>query len=42
MPSLNHLFQHSTTGLPNEYRQIEETISPNVLQDIANWINEIK
>ena len=41
-PSLNHLFQHSTTGLPNEYRQIEETISPNVLQDIANWINEIK
>lgn len=35
---LNHLFQHCTTGLPDEYGQIEETISPEVLQDIAEWI----
>ena len=41
-PSLNHLFQHATTGLPTEYRQIEETISPDVLSDIANWINTLK
>ena len=41
-PSLNHLFQHSTTGLPTEYRQIEETISPEVLQDIATWIGSLK
>ena len=38
---LNHLFQHSTTGLPAEYGQIEETISPEVLQDIAQWINSL-
>ena len=38
-PGLNHLFQHCTTGLPTEYGQIEETISPEVLQDIASWIN---
>ncbi len=37
-PSLNHLFQHCTTGLVNEYREIEETISPEVLSDIAEWI----
>lgn len=37
-PSLNHLFQHSTTGLPLEYGNIEETISPEVLNDIATWI----
>ena len=37
-PELNHLFQHCTTGIPTEYGQIEETISPEVLQDIANWI----
>lgn len=37
-PALNHLFQHATTGLPSEYGQIEETISPEVLQDIAQWI----
>lgn len=41
-PGLNHLFQHCTTGLTNEYRQIEETISPEVLSDIAEWINGLK
>ena len=41
-PGLNHLFQHCTTGLMNEYRQIEETISPEVLSDSAKWINSIK
>ena len=37
-PSLNHLFQHCTTGLPTEYAGIEETISEEVLGDIATWI----
>ena len=41
-PQLNHLFQHCTTGLPAEYGQIEETISPEVLMDIAQWINSLK
>ncbi len=40
-PGLNHLFQHCTTGLPAEYGQIEETISPEVLQDIAQWLNSL-
>lgn len=38
---LNHLFQHAVTGSPNEYAQIEETISPEVLADITAWILEI-
>jgi fermentation-respiration switch protein FrsA (DUF1100 family) len=38
-PELNHLFQHSTTGMPLEYAGIEETFSPEVLQIMANWIN---
>ncbi|NDV67284.1 S9 family peptidase [Dysgonomonas sp. 25] len=37
-PDLNHLFQHCKTGLVAEYGQIEETISPEVLKDIADWI----
>ncbi len=37
-PGLNHLFQHCTTGLINEYGNIEETLSPEVLSDIASWI----
>lgn len=38
---LNHLFQHAITGSPNEYAQIEETISPEVLEDIAAWIESL-
>ena len=39
-PKLNHLFQTSQTGLPNEYGAIEETIAPVVLETISNWIRE--
>lgn len=38
---LNHLFQHCTTGSPNEYVNIEETISPEVLQTILEFIKGI-
>lgn len=37
-PKLNHLFQTSQTGLPSEYAQIEETISPEVLKTVSDWI----
>lgn len=35
---VNHLFQHCNTGIVTEYQQIEETISPEVLQEVAEWI----
>ncbi len=38
LPGLNHLFQHCKTGLPTEYSTIEETISPEVLKIIGDWI----
>jgi len=37
-PGLNHLFQECETGLPANYVMIEQTISPEVLKDIADWI----
>jgi pimeloyl-ACP methyl ester carboxylesterase len=37
-PELNHLFQHAATGLPTEYGEIEETLSPEVLKDMVAWI----
>lgn len=40
LPGLNHLFQTAKTGSPMEYAQIEETMSPVVLEKIANWINQ--
>jgi len=39
-PDLNHLFQTAQTGLPAEYAKIEETISPEVLKIISDWILE--
>ena len=35
---VNHLFQHCTTGTVSEYGEIEETISPAVLETIIQWI----
>ncbi len=40
LPGLNHLFQHSTTGSPAEYRKIEETFAPEALTIIGDWIAE--
>ncbi|MCB1064143.1 MAG: alpha/beta fold hydrolase [Verrucomicrobiae bacterium] len=42
LPGLNHLFQKATTGLPSEYPQIEETISPPVLTLIGDWIESLR
>ena len=41
LPGLNHLFQECTTGLPKEYSEIEQTISPLALESMTNWIKEI-
>ena len=38
---LNHLFQHCTTGYADEYGTIEETLSEDVMKDIAGWINSL-
>jgi pimeloyl-ACP methyl ester carboxylesterase len=38
LPKLNHLFQTSETGSPNEYLKIEETFAPVALKTIGDWI----
>lgn len=42
MKGLNHLFQHCTTGHPDEYYEIEETIAPEVLDIMTNFIKNHK
>lgn len=37
---LNHVFQTAKTGAVAEYGQIEETISPEVLDAVTRWIAE--
>lgn len=39
---VNHLFQTCKTGLLSEYGQIEETIAPEVLKAVTEWIQERK
>ena len=38
MPGLNHLFQHAKTGQVEEYSKIEETLAPEVLKEVTDWI----
>ena len=38
LKDLNHLFQTSPTGNPNEYEKIEETFSVEALDIISDWI----
>lgn len=42
LDGLNHMFQHCTTGSVNEYATIEETISPEVLEMISQWIKSLQ
>jgi dienelactone hydrolase len=37
-PGVNHLFQHSETGRIGEYSSIDETMAPEVLQLVTDWI----
>ena len=36
---VNHMFQHCQTGQPAEYRDIEETIAPEVLTKLVEWLS---
>ena len=38
---VNHLFQHCRTGMTDEYRGIEETIAPEVLETLVAWLSEM-
>ena len=38
MEGLNHLFQECKTGAFSEYADIEQTISPKVLEKMSSWI----
>jgi len=41
LESLNHLFQDSDTGDISEYQLIEQTMSPEVLRLITEWVSNI-
>lgn len=40
LDGLNHLFQHCHTGLLSEYALIEETIAPEVLDKVVQWVHD--
>ena len=39
---VNHLFQHCETGSVQEYREIEETFAPEVLELMIRWLSLFK
>lgn len=40
-PSLNHMMQKCTNGLPNFYNMINETVNPAVINDIIEWMSQM-
>ena len=41
LPGLNHLFQHCTKCMIEEYGELEETFAPEALKIIGDWIEEV-
>ncbi|MBQ0734193.1 alpha/beta hydrolase family protein [Aquimarina celericrescens] len=39
-PNLNHLFQNSETGLPEEYKNLDESFSNKVMEEMSIWIKK--
>lgn len=39
-PDLNHLFQTTQSGNPNEYGALDETFNPEVMEFIASWLSK--
>ena len=39
---VNHMFQHCQTGMTTEYRDIEETFAPEVLEMLVKWLSKLK
>jgi hypothetical protein len=35
---MNHLLQDAKTGSPNEYNEIDETMSTDALKIISEWV----
>jgi uncharacterized protein len=38
LPGLNHLFQHASTGSPTEYGVVLETMAPEALKAVSDWV----
>lgn len=38
LPGLNHLLQPAVTGVPSEYREIETSLDPSVIDLVCGWI----
>jgi hypothetical protein len=38
LPDLNHLLQHAYSGAPAEYAAIEETLAPDALKIVGDWV----
>lgn len=40
LPGVNHLMQDAKSGLPTEYASLDNSISPDVLEIIKDWIQQ--
>jgi pimeloyl-ACP methyl ester carboxylesterase len=38
LPGLNHLLQHAVTGAPSEYGALEESLAPEAVATVCDWV----
>ncbi|WP_309627290.1 alpha/beta fold hydrolase [Brevundimonas sp.] len=41
LPGLNHLMQPATTGLPGEYATITQTLAPEAITAVTDWVARV-
>ena len=41
LPGLNHLLQHALTGAPSEYGVLEESLAPEAVATVCDWVAEL-
>jgi pimeloyl-ACP methyl ester carboxylesterase len=41
LPGLNHLLQSAVTGAPSEYGDIEESLAPEALATVCEWVAQV-
>lgn len=39
LPDLNHFLQRAVTGAPSEYAAIEQTLAPEAIETVCDWIS---
>ena len=41
LPDLNHFLQRAVTGAPSEYAAIEQSLAPEAVETVCDWVSSV-